>query len=159
MVWALSRSHRQPRPWSNYRSFKKKTTGLKFFWCHTQVLEYKIYMFFKPSIVTKIQKKCCQTLELGLTFYWIIYLTPLCHFTLLQLAKCKAYNLHLIICKLQGMNCRVEYVYLWHKNKLFFFLILPCEKSLYLLRLIIKASKMVTRQALTNDIKVFTVKI
>ena len=40
-------------------------------------------------------------------------LDPIVSFsTLLQLAKCKAYNLHLIICKLQGMNCRVEYVYL-----------------------------------------------
>ena len=112
-----------------------------------------IYYFyvFKSSPTSLNSERLLSNIRIRIEILLNNLFDPMVSFsTLLQLAKCKAYNLHLIICKLQGMNCRVEYVYLWHKNKLFFFLIVPCEKRLYLFRLIIKASKMVTRQALTN---------
>jgi hypothetical protein len=70
-------------------------------------------MFLNPPLLPKVQKDSCQTLELGFEILLNNLFDPIVSFsTLLQLAKCKAYNLHLIICKLQGMNCRVEYVYL-----------------------------------------------
>ena len=70
-------------------------------------------MFLNPPLLAKLQKKILSTIRIRVEILLNNLFDTIVSFsTLLQLAKCKAYNLHLIICKLQGMNCRVEYVYL-----------------------------------------------